>query len=659
MKKQKILSILLALSVITMAGCRGGSNSSQSSDEDSSSADTGIGEEIQGVNIVKDGTSEYKIVIPLAANGPETTASQELQELIAESTGVTIEIITDAQAVYTDTAKYLWIGNTNAAEDYVEYDVTTLKTDSFVIETHGNSIFFLGENMDGTLYSVYDFLEKIVGVRFLTNESTYVPKLDKIPLYDFSIVEEPAIERRYYFAGNESNDREKEARFFARSRMSSEYGSGAAFGEGSNWCAAAGTSHNIMTHYIIPEKYQADHPEWFYQSALLDICWTNGLTATGEVDQTMEESVFKVALETMKKYVSESSEQTDFFMFGHDDMGRGNKGCQCVNCKPIHDKYGYAGLQIRFVNRLAEEINKWSQETLGRRIYVGCWAYGISETAPTIRNAEGEWIPIDDSVKANENVVIYYAPIYADRSYALLDERQKVDVYDSVGQWKSVASNFIIWQYEVAFPCYFLYFPRIQTYSADMHLFEEMGAQYVMMQSSWDAYNFWGSLMGCYVAGKMMWNPDLNANELKEEWIALYYGMAGDTISEIVRQYEELWFEDGAIQFDQYMFNCEEVLAQKMPRNIIKFQDMCEEAIAEIQASNMTEEEKATYIKRVQAVRVSFLWLELDQYASYHNNSLVGRYELAVEVFDLLEQLGIKQSGESGNLDGFKAEYLG
>lgn len=656
--KKKLFSILLALSVVAMVGCKGNSDSSQSS-EDSTTSDTGIGEVVQGVNIVDNGATDYKIVIPVEANDPETTASHELQNFVKESTGATLEIISEAQTIYSAAAKYLSIGNTNMAEEYVEYDVSTLKTGGFVIETHGNSVFFLGENMDGTLYSVYDFLEKIVGVRFLTNECTYVPEMKDIPLYDFSIVEEPAIERRYYFAGNESSDKVKEAQFFARNRMASEYGVGSAYGEGTNWCVAAGTSHNIMTHYLIPEKYQAEHPEWFYQSALLDICWTNGLTAEGEMDETMDESVFKVALETMKKYVAESSETTDLFMFGHADMGKGNKGCQCENCKPIQDKYGYSGLQIRFVNELAEEINKWSQETLGRRIFVACWAYGISEAAPATRNGVGKWGPIDESVKANENVVIYYAPINADRSYALLDERQRVDVYNSVAQWKSVAENFLIWQYEVAFPCYFVYYPRIQTYSDDIHLYSEMGAQYVMMQSSWDGYNYWGSLMGCYVAAKMMWNPDLDANALKEEWISLYYGMAADTVSEIVRQYEELWFEDGALQFDQYMSNCEEVLAQKMSRNILKFGDMLEIAIAEIQSSNLTENEKRTYIKRVQAVRVSFLWLELDQYEMYHNTSLNGRYELATEVFDLLEQLGIDRASETGTLDGFKAEYLG
>ena len=658
MKTKNILSILLALGLgLSVVGCTPDDSSSSSTGDSSSDKEIEV---VDGAYIVDDGVSEYKIVLPAEANACEITASMEMQNFVEESTGARLEIVNESDVVYNENAKYLYIGQTETADDLLETDVSRLKTDGFAVETHGKSVFFLGENVDGTLYSVYDFLEKVIGVRFLTAEATYVPKLQDIPLYDFFIVEEPAIDRRYYFGRNETTDSAKEAAFLARSRMSSEYGSGEAYGEGTNWCTAAGSTHNIMTHYIQMDQYYDKHPEWFYKGALWDICWTNGLTADGEVDWSMEESVFKTALEKMKNYALASSEHVDFFMFGHDDMGRGNKGCQCENCKPVHDKYGYAGLQLRFVNKLAEEMNKWSQETLGREVFVGCWAYGISEMAPAKKNASGEWEPIDETVRANDNVVFYFAPIYADRSYALLDERQALDTRNMVNAWRVIGSNFIVWQYEVAFPDYLAYLPRVQTYADDFKLFEEMNAQYVMLQSSWDVTNVWSSLMEAYVSSKLMWNPSLDANALKEEFIQLYYGMAGDTVSELVRSYEERWFETGSVYYDLNAYSqIEEYLAQNYGKQILKYRESLEKAIAEIEASSLSAEEKATYIKRVQAVRVCFMFLEMDQYESYHNTSLVGRYELAVEFFDLVDELGINGSSEAGDWASAKTKYLG
>ena len=157
-----------------------------------------------------------------------------------------------------------------------------------------------------------------------------------------------------------------------------------------------------------------------------------------------------------------------------------------------------------------------------------------------------------------------------------------------------------------------------------------------------------------------MWNPSLDANALKEEFIQLYYGMAGDTVSELVRSYEERWFETGSVYYDLNAYSqIEEYLAQNYGKQILKYRESLEKAIAEIEASSLSAEEKATYIKRVQAVRVCFMFLEMDQYESYHNTSLVGRYELAVEFFDLVDELGINGSSEAGDWASAKTKYLG
>ena len=100
-------------------------------------------------------------------------------------------------------------------------------------------------------------------------------------------------------------------------------------------------------------------------------------------------------------------------------------------------------------------------------------------------------------------------------------------------------------------------------------------------------------------------------------------------------------------------------LAQKASVLLLGLQDLCDEGIAKIKESNLSEEEKGDFIKRVEGVKFTFMFLELDQYEMYHHTSLLGRYELAVEVFELAEKLGIDKYCEGTKLDNLRATYLG
>lgn len=658
MKMKKIYSLFLAgLCAFSLIGC--GSQSMESSSNDP------LIEESENEYIVKNGNTEYSIIIPEQYSETEYFAATELSAFVKESTGA--EMAIEYENEYDLAGKHICIGNLEGLSSKIKSDIDTLGTDGFVMVSQNNSIFIVGENECGTLYGVYDFIERVLGVRFIADDCTYVPETKDVAFYNLDVKDSPSIPKRYYMAGGASGDTGKLSLYHARIRLQSNYGSNEAYGGSSEWCIEAGMSHNVCVDVVKPSEWEETHPEFFYhEHGLTDICWSNGLTDAGEVDQSMDVSVFKVALNDLKKYAEASNEtnkNVNLYMFGHWDVGAGNKGCQCDRCKLLQEKYGYSGMTIRFVNKLAEELNKWSLETLNKPAYVIAWAYHISAMAPVKESETSEtgWEPIDETVRANENVVIYYAPIEANRNYALLDENQKIDVYNNVSKWKSVASNFVLWTYDVNFSNYMIYFPRLHTYQEDTKLFEEMGAKYIQVQASWDTDNVWHTLMMKYVAAKLMWDPDLDVNALKKEFVDIYYGPAKGYINELIRRYEEMWcvLEKQNPSFVMDHNNMDQYLANNAATIMLGLQDLCDQGIEEINKSSLSDEEKEVYINRVLGVKFTFMFQEMRQYESYHHNSTLGRYELAVEVFALAEKLGIQKYREGTNIETLRSTYLG
>ena len=88
--------------------------------------------------IIKDGKTDYKILIPVKAEEDEISAANELQFFIKESTAVLLEI-TDKS---TDDVHYFSIGNTDLLKaNGFKTDYSELGEQGFKIKTKGGNVF--------------------------------------------------------------------------------------------------------------------------------------------------------------------------------------------------------------------------------------------------------------------------------------------------------------------------------------------------------------------------------------------------------------------------------------------------------------------------------------------------------------------------------------
>jgi alpha-glucuronidase len=108
----------------------------------------------------------YVIVRPAVAASPsQVYAAEELQKFIAQATGVELPIQTDEQP-FPETA--IILGNTKYSEALLgePADMDALGDDGFRLVTRKNHLMILGGPVRGTLYGVYEVLERFAKCRW-------------------------------------------------------------------------------------------------------------------------------------------------------------------------------------------------------------------------------------------------------------------------------------------------------------------------------------------------------------------------------------------------------------------------------------------------------------------------------------------------------------
>ena len=148
------------------------------------------------IDFVKNGKSGYTVVIPAGAGECTRFAAEELCTFVRKCTGAELCVKEDSETVVSP---FFSIGNTvqYAAQDYL-FDYGKLNNDGFIIKTDEDDIYLNAFIERGLLYGVYDFLEKFLGVRFIAQDTTVLPKTDSVAIPPLNIMEIPDFRMRGY-----------------------------------------------------------------------------------------------------------------------------------------------------------------------------------------------------------------------------------------------------------------------------------------------------------------------------------------------------------------------------------------------------------------------------------------------------------------------------
>ena len=436
--------------------------------------------------LVRKGKTDFKIVLSESPQPVEQTAAEELKTYLDESTGIDW-VIASEQEVPEDAPQIL-VGNSSRAKKFFpEIDPDQIPYDGIEIHLKENKLLLMGHQQRGTLYAVNTFLENELGVRWWTSSEQTVPNYKTFKLNPLNISYAPKLIYREAFYHDAFDP------VFA-TRMKCN-------GFSENIAPEYGDHHRFVFFVhsffplIPPEKYFADHPEWFSEidnerkHQYAQLCLTN---------DKMRQELTKNAIEALRedpgaKFISIS--QNDWHGF-----------CTCKKCSKIAEEEGsQSGPLIRFVNAVAEEIEKEFPD-----VYVETLAYQYTRKPPK-------------HVKPRHNVVIRLCTIECSFVRPLTGEQNKA-LYDDMQGWSKIAKQLFVWDYVTNFSSYILPHPNLRVLAPNIRFFADHGTIGLFEQG--DSYCSVGDFvrMRNWVISKLMWNPMLDEKELTQEFLIGYYG---------------------------------------------------------------------------------------------------------------------------------------
>ena len=112
--------------------------------------------------IVKNSTTEYRIVVPEIQDEFSKAAEEEFVFFFEQATGIEIPVVKESGAglMHSSTAKYISIGNTKMlASAGLTVDEHILGSQGVRIKTVDDTIYLFGGAQQGVLYAVYDFMQ--------------------------------------------------------------------------------------------------------------------------------------------------------------------------------------------------------------------------------------------------------------------------------------------------------------------------------------------------------------------------------------------------------------------------------------------------------------------------------------------------------------------
>ena len=640
-KFQKLFSCMLAaLTIFSAVGCNNGTNSGDSSTDEGGGNSTPI--EDTSMDLVKNGSSDYKILVPADATDTEKYASGELLSFFKQATGITLPIVTDANGADKN-GKYLSIGDTSLFEESgMEVSLAELGGDGFKVKTYGNSVIMNGADEGGKIYSVYDFMEEQIGLEVYAADEIYVDTFSDRKLKDFNIKEVPD------FAGRDVHDvvYGNNATFATRKRLRGVSTSfSTAQGNGSVWSR---TLWCHSTHILLRPKLHMDaHRDW-YSTNGKDICY-----GTGIEDSENGALMRQTMLESLQYYIEVAPKATYFMIGLEDDSG----SCSCQKCMNANKKYSgssnkMSGTMVVFVNMMARMVKEWLLATYPERadqVIIGMFAYQDSLHPPVEKNQNGEYTYHPDVVP-DDNVMIRFAPISAVYSKPMTDEQANREMAEVMNGWKALGANMSVWSYSCPFGAYL--YPTYNWHSMqdNYRIFMEYGVTDILDQGPRDSTVLPFQAMRDYVQAELMWDVDQDINVLIDNFINQYYRQAAPYIKEyfnlINANYALMEQTKGFKWYAGPWESRDNALAEYYPKaylnRCLELLDSAKKAVEAVEDESL----KRTLMTRLEKEELSPRFIILENYKEYYDNATLRKMFSAFQ--DDANRLGLSYYKESG-----------
>ncbi len=493
---------VISFSVLSLSACN---------EEEGGNTETPAQVAYTDIDLVKNNTSEYSVVIPAGNDETVAFAASELVTFFEQATGYELPIKTDTGVRYDEDQKIISIWET-VAWDGVDINLSydEFGQDGAFLTRKGNQLFLCGAEKWGALNAVYEFLSLQFHYEAYSVDEIYIDRTSDMKLLDLQNVKSiPAIESRGAGAAALSED----PIYATRMRLVL----GKRYGMKDNIYADA--DHSVSR--ILPrDTYRSKHPDWYAASG--QVCLPKYFT-----DPLFKETF----LNNMKAKILEKPESTAY-QLGMDDANTTHETPETQEF--TDERGGPAGVLMALANAVSKDINAWLAEIGDPRadnFLISILAYIKYETAPVISGEKaGEFLPAHPDVKGGKNVAVMLCLYSMNNIYGADDEGKNMQYSALLKQWSAITENLEIWFYSANYSNFMIPYNNFQSYKDNAIAFEKYNVSYIRENNSPAVQPF--RQLRNYIWGKLLWNPHQDVNVLVDNFFYYYYKEAAPYVKE-------------------------------------------------------------------------------------------------------------------------------
>jgi Domain of unknown function (DUF4838) len=455
----------------------------------------------------------WSIVIPETAIPSELYAAEEFQHFFKKSSGTNLPIISSTTSHPSNseetqsTHHLIFIGSGKAMQQSsAGFNTDRFGPEDFRIIIQNNTIAIAGGKPRGTLYGVYTFLETWLGVRFLTENHTHVPPLDR--------KKSIGPEDRFYHPSltmrtSSYAETRRDPVFAARMRVNTVPGPKKLGGT-----TPVRTINHSFYRQIPSTVYGKAHPEYYalvkgkrLSQVKSDAYDTQPCLTNPEVLDIVTRDV----LNEIKKHPGRN-----YIAISQNDS---RQYCRCSKCAAIDQREGTPmGSLLTFVNAVADRVAKEHPQ-----IMVGTLSYLYSRKPPR-------------TIKPRPNVQIQLCSIECCQIHAINDPDcpKNVEFCNDLKAWSRLTDHISIWNYNVNFKNYLLPCPNLRVLEPNIRFFADNRVTGVYMQAAGNAISTELSDLRNYMICRLLWNPSQSGEALMDEFVTLHYKKAAGSILKFI-----------------------------------------------------------------------------------------------------------------------------
>lgn len=455
------------------------------------------------------GVAGYSIVLPEDASASQEYAASELATWIEKVLGAKLPILRDNDA---SPQKGIFLGETKLTRKLAGSRRAATQ-DGFRLVVKRPHLFVIGSRERGTLYGVYEVLERFAGCRWYSSWHSLAPKRERIEVpADLDEIHDPdfAMREPYWYDVIANPEFAARLRVNSRSwrRIEDKFG-----GEPYRFGKGLGSCHTF-DKLLPPEKYFASHPEYFSMMKGRRIrertqpCLTNP-------------DVLRIVTSNVLEHIRKDPE-AKFYGVSQNDW---YNYCECSKCKAVDDEEeSHAGTLVRFVNAIAAEVEKEFPHAV-----IETLAYQYTRKAPK-------------KTKPRRNVMPCLCTIECDFSRPLDQSRFKENVSfcRDIADWSRLTDFLYVWDYTTDFGHYLLPWANVHALQGNLKFFRRHGVKAIFAQGAHQGRHADFAELKAWLLAKWMWNGDLPMGKLLDDFFAGYYGRGAPYVREYFEKLHRL-----------------------------------------------------------------------------------------------------------------------